>query len=394
MKLVVMKGICLLVLLVGVFLLGLVFDLEQAQLVQERALEYWPRQDTGALNLRLPGVVVGALFILLGLYGVVPKLPRRKQSMISYKSEHGDIELQLRPIRKTLLQMVRKMPEVYSIKLDITPDTDGRRARIQADVVLKNCAALGARKCSKMVAEYLAAAARNVLGLDDLSVVRVNVRGVHIDVSATSKQVREHLVLREEAETDAYALAHSPIAAVTLDGDTTENSGVIVDAQGNEVAEQSVCAAEEQIVDQETTDNAFPVAAEGDSAPEDEDDVSEPAAHEQDAPQAEAIQEAAEPLSDEAEREADINLPPLTDDEEPMPPAPQINLDGKPADDETSGRTSDFDGETIDMPEAETIDDARDSAADDAELAEAAPAEEPEDDAQPIEDDPPESRWT
>ena len=385
MKLVVMKGICLLVLLAGTFMLGLVFDIEQAQLVQERALEYWPRQDTGALNLRLPGTILGVLFILGGLYGFAPKMPSRKQSVISYKSEHGDIELQLRPMRKTLLQMVRKMPEVYSIKLDITPDTDGRRARIQADVVLKNCAALGARKCSKMVAEYLATAARNVLGLDDLSVVRVNVRGVHIDVSATSKQVREHLVLREEADTEAYALAHSPIAAVTLDGDTTENSGVIVDAQGNEVAEQSVCASEEQIADQETTDNAPPVAIEDDSAPEDENDVEEPLDDDEDAP---------EPLSDEEETEADISLPPLTDDEEPMPPAPQISLDGNLADEETSGLSSDFGGETPDMPEAESIDEARDSTFSASELAEAVPAEEPEDDTQPLEDEPPESRWT
>lgn len=411
MKLAVMKVICLLVLLGGGFLLGLVFDVRHVQLAYERAHEYWPRQDTGALNLRLPGMIAGVLCVVAGLYGLVPKIPKRKGKVISFKSEHGEIELQLKPIRKALLRMVRKMPEVYGVKLDVRPDADGHRACIEADVVLKNCAALGARKCSKMVAEYLASAARNVLGLEELSVVRVNVRGIHIDATAAGKQVREQLVLREDEEEEGYALAHSPISAVTLDGDSTENTGgVAIETAQDEGAEAQEGAAQvgDEDVEEERpageTEDTGPEAVEVEAAPEAEEAMAAPADAQSTPPEAEeypdeeqyALKQSAEPISD-------ISLPPLMDDDDkPMPPAPQINLNGESAEGDSSGFSSGLDNDAPDIPEAEAIDVASKETFDAGDDAEAAAEPEPEDeseaesedDAPPIEEEPPESRWT
>lgn len=227
MKLTVMKLICLLVLLGGIFILALTFDLEQAQLVQDKVISLWPKQNDGALNLRLPGGIAGALLVLLGGYGLLPRLPRGKDKAITFRGPQGDISVQLKPVHKVLLKVMRKMPEVYSIKIAVKPDADKRRASITADVVLKNCAALGARRCAKMVADCLAATAKEVLGLDDLSAIRVNIKGVHVDIGATGRQMREMVALNaQEEESTAYALAHPPVASVTLDEHSTDNRPV------------------------------------------------------------------------------------------------------------------------------------------------------------------------
>lgn len=369
MKLAVMKSISLAVLLAGLFALGLVFDVSQVQLVKERAIELWPKQDTGALNLRLPAAVLGAAAALLGLYGFLPRIPSRKNKTISFKSSQGDIVLELKPVRKTLLRMMRKMPEVYSVKLDVKPDRDGRRANITADVVLTNCAAVGARACAKLVTEYLATTARNVLGLEDLSTVRVNVRGVRVDVSATGKQVREQVeASREEAESETYALAHAPIAAVTLDESSTENSVAAgMEAQSETAGAAAVVAP--AVMKAEADSDGAPemsgkdAVAEATSIPVVESSL--PAAadipeQEENAPAGGAgvVQEsvpAAEPPSPPSDCIAD--LPPLSsvEDDIEMPAAPPIDEQGEVARDESpSSFDKNFEEDEV-MPIAEAM---------------------------------------
>ncbi|HOH30493.1 MAG TPA: hypothetical protein PLC40_12520, partial [Candidatus Hydrogenedentes bacterium] len=66
MKLTVMKLICLLVLLGGVFLLCLIFDVQEAQQGRDYILSIWPRQGDGSLNLRLPGMILGIVLVVVG----------------------------------------------------------------------------------------------------------------------------------------------------------------------------------------------------------------------------------------------------------------------------------------------------------------------------------------
>ncbi len=222
MKLATMKIVCLLALVSGVFMVGLVLDISYAQIAYERALESWPRQESGDLNLRVPGAVLGVLFIVLGLYGLLPKIPVSRSGAITYKGANGDIVLQLAPIRKVLLKMMRRMPEVYSIDLNLRPDSDERRARIDADVVLKNCAAQGARQCAKIVAACLTTTAQGLLGLEDLSAVRINIKGVHVDIGAAGKQVREQLQMQQAEEAAACALARTSVADAATKSDDVE----------------------------------------------------------------------------------------------------------------------------------------------------------------------------
>jgi len=316
MKLTVMKLVCLLALLGGIFILGLIFNVNEARMAYDQVMSLWPKEADGTLNLRLPGGIAAALLVLLGGYGFLPRLRSRKEKVITYRGAHGDIALQLKPIRKVLLKVMRKMPEVYSIKLAVKPDKDGRRASILADVVLKNSAALGARRCAKMVTDCLTATAKDVLGLEELSAVRVNIKGVHLNVGATGRQMREQVVLRaEEEESAAYALAHPPVASVTLDEHSTDNRPlVLAETQDAAVADAVEEPALEPAAgieeDADSTRNSGTAAA---AEPVCEACTDELTADEA-APLLEKLEEA-EPAGVD-ETEVEIILPPLLDKEE------------------------------------------------------------------------------
>ncbi len=305
MKLAVMKLLCLLLLLGGVFLLGLVFEVEYARQAYDRLLEYWPIQDGFAAH-RTQGVIVGAVLVLFGLYGFAPKLPSRKRgASISQKGLHGEIVFELKPIRRKLLKIMRSMPEVYAIEIDVKPDMDKRSARINAYVVLKNSAGVGANRCAKLVRECLRTAATDILGLTELSAVCVNIRDVHVDVGATSKQIREQMLLRAEEEEEraaAYAVAHPPMAAVTLDETAPGAQGGLVGGAPANSADQTTSA-------QEPVEQAAEVPVE-------------------ELPEATAMGETVDAGDAFAP-------PPLLDEEEELPPAPQIDEQGDYAEDES-----------------------------------------------------------
>lgn len=333
MKLVIMKLICLLVFLGGIYMLGLVFDISYVQDANDYVLQYWPKQSEGGLNLRMPGSIAGTVLFLIGLYGLLPKLPSRKSATITFKGAKGNITLQLKPIRKVLLKMMQRMPEVYSIDLNVHPDSDGHRACIEADVVLKNCAALGVRQCAKVVAECLDMTARDLLGLEDLSAIRVNVKGVHVDAAATGKQIREQLALRQAEASDAYASAHPPMAAITMNGENAQAADG-KDAAGEETDETQETETVVKTVEEQ--EQAQPVEMAEASEPEPlpaedtESDVPEAAV-------AEAIPEAPQvPDALKSDTLYGIDLPPLADDDADLPPAPQINEDGEITSDEVA----------------------------------------------------------
>lgn len=249
MKLTIMKLICLLVLLGGIFILCLVFDVEQAQLARDYVLNLWPTQGDGTLNLRLPGIVIGVIFIVIGGYGFIPRLGGRSSKSITYTSEQGDVNVELKPVRKTLLKVMRKMPEVYSIKLDVKPDKDGQRACIVADVVLKNSTALGANRCAKMVADCLATTAREVLAIEDLSTVRVNIKGVHVDAAETGRLMREQLAARADkapapVTAEAVPSDMSPVEE-SADAPTAENMAA-QSASADDIKDQEDAITDEE----------------------------------------------------------------------------------------------------------------------------------------------------
>ncbi len=343
MKLATMKLVCLLVLLGGVYMLGLVLDVEYMQQAQGYVLDNWPVQEDGALNLRMPGIIAGILLVLVGLYGFLPKMPSRKGGTITFKGANGDIVLQLKPVQQVLLKMMRRMPEVYSIKLQVRPDKDGKRALITADVVLKNCAALGARHCAKIVAECISSTARNLLGLEDLTAVQVNVSGIHLDATATGKQVREQLALRQSQEAAAPTEAEATPAS-TDDASKAPATNQPEEQPQEDAAPEEAAAAETVTPEQERESPEEVEDAEAEEPVEDgedDQDVDVPEAAEEPDVLAEKAPVTPgynyeEPDAEMSETLHGIDLPPLADDDEDLPPAPKINEEGEITTDEAA----------------------------------------------------------
>jgi hypothetical protein len=338
MKLATMKIVCLLVLLGGVYMLGLVLDVEYMQQAQGYVLENWPVQEDGALNLRMPGIIAGVLLVLVGLYGFLPKMPSRKGGAITFKGANGDIVLQLKPIQKVLLKMMRRMPEVYSIKLQVRPDKDGKRALIAADVVLKNCAALGARHCAKIVAECISSTARNMLGLAELSAVQVNVSGIHLDAAATGKQVRDQLALRQSEESAAGAEAQPAPVAADATSEAPATNQPKEQPQEATVSEEATVTAETPTPQQEceSVDETVEEAEEEDDQVDDlPSAAAEPEVQADEAPVAPGYNYE-EPDAEMSETLHGIDLPPLADDDADLPPAPKINEEGEITTDEAA----------------------------------------------------------
>lgn len=384
MKLAVMKLVCLAALLGGIVILCLVFNVEQVEEYYQQVMNLLPKQEDGAPNLWLPTIIIGVLLVVLGGYGFLPRLRGKRNNIITYRGTHGDIILQLKPIRKVLLRVMRKMPEVYSIKLDVRPDKDRRRACIEADVVLKNSAALGARRCAKMVADCLSATARDVLGLEDLSMIRVNVKGVHVDIIATGRQMREQLALREEEESAAYALAHPPAASVSLDEDSTENRPAgIVDSQEQDMAAVDATVREKaDAPGQDPDEEALLEPDDEEETPPEADEESEAEisaeGYPEGTPDAMTVSLDTPPLPADAE---DVALPPLLYNEDEVPPvepgdaladdgAVKTNecIEAASSPCQMDERNWDAPGAEEDVPEATDVDDLPEAAADDEEL--------------------------
>lgn len=331
MKLAIMKLVCLLVMLGGVFMLGLVLDVDYAQQALDHVLAYWPTQGDGSLNLRMPGIIAGILLFLIGLYGFLPKLPSCKTPTITYKGANGDIVLELKPLQKVLLKMMRRMPEVYSINLKVQPDKDGKRAIVNADVVLKNCAALGARHCAKIVAECIASTARDLLGIEDLTTVRVNVKGIRLDAAATSKQIREQMEIRKEQTADTCAVTPPPVAAAAA----AESAAVVQTTQPECAAAQPAPVVSAPPVAESAAECEPNSTQKHSETPEQPKEVgSEVAAPDAPVPPAFPYES---PCLESAEPLHSIDLPPLAeDDDADLPPAPKINQDGEITTDEAA----------------------------------------------------------
>ena len=370
MKLGILKLISLLVLLGGVYMLGLVLDVDYAQQAQGYVLEYWPTQEDGSLNLRMPGIAAGILLVLVGLYGFLPKLPSRKNKTITFRGVNNEITLELKPIQKMLLKIMRRMPEVYSIEVDICPDREGRRALIDAKVVLQNCAALGARQTLKMVEENIYSTASGLLGLEDC-VVNMTLKGVHVDPAASGKQIREQLELRQQDATAARETSAQVAAEHTVQPpETNAQPKTATESEEDTQAEADAIEEPDDSSAEQVQATAVPDEASEDATQEvDPDEDQETDAVEEEQPATSVTEEHAEALpvvEDEQNENPDpemsdtlhgIDLPPLAEEDVELPPGPKINQDGEITTDESADAdVADVSGDDEKTPDAVEVD--------------------------------------
>jgi hypothetical protein len=171
-QVVIQKAIAFVVLATGVYIII-------------RLLGYWPDAPEVAVPAnRWAAYGLSILFILLGLIALLPPLrSRRGPSTITFPGEHGDVLIHLDSVQTNLNKVVSKRPEVRRSHVTLLPVEDKRRVRIEADVVLVKTPDAGARELAERLRKFLADAAASMLGIDEIAIVDLNVRGIVVDKS-------------------------------------------------------------------------------------------------------------------------------------------------------------------------------------------------------------------
>jgi len=154
------------------------------------------------------GAVFGAAAAVAGLLALLPLKRPRRNNTITFPGSHGNVTLQLDSVEATLSRVVGKLPEVKKINVRVTPSEDNRRAQVTADVwMYKTSGPAGARELANRISDYLADTAVNILGVEDVTNVNLNVRGVIVDPSKTTPETVPHFA-------PAVTAVAAPVAAV------------------------------------------------------------------------------------------------------------------------------------------------------------------------------------
>ena len=128
---------------------------------------------------RVCGLAIGVAIAFISLPALFPlRKPTRKKT-ISFAGSRGQVAIELDSIEATLGRVVGKMPEVKRVAVTLVPSEDGKRAQVTADVVInKGSGPVGARAIANQISDYLAETAVDILGVEDVTTVDLNVRGI------------------------------------------------------------------------------------------------------------------------------------------------------------------------------------------------------------------------
>lgn len=155
------------------------------------------------------GFVFGLVAVLAGLIGLWPGRGAYRHNVITFPGVHGDVTIELDSVESTLTRMVSKMPEVKKIRIRVVPADDRRRVRVKADVlVYKGASPSSAREIANRITDYLTDTAVNMLGVEDVTTVDLNVRGIVMDAKPVPPPKQE-----DHAAPDAVA----PVAVAVPD---------------------------------------------------------------------------------------------------------------------------------------------------------------------------------
>ncbi|NLN93965.1 MAG: hypothetical protein GX130_11760 [Candidatus Hydrogenedens sp.] len=317
MKLLTLKLIALVVFLGGALSLGLALNLDQAQQVFDQCLAYWPATEGGVPYLGVPGIVVSALIALIALYAFFPRLPSGKKKYITRSSSEGTVVLELPPLRKSLLKVMRTMPEIAKIDVELRPDRSRKTVCVIANVILNNRKDFSEEMSATTVARVLAVTCKEVLGLEEISSIVVNVQGIRFDVDETCKKVRaraESLETPKEESSCEESSSSKPPALPEKTADSEETT------EDKEPAEET--AADESSVTTEDTETAArdSEAAEAEATPESAEEAPEVqqavAEETEEVEEAPEVQEAAAEETEEVEEAPEVQEAAVEETEE------------------------------------------------------------------------------
>lgn len=200
MKLVAMKLSSLLAFLLGGFLLALLFGAVSPDSLATWYGQYVPPQVQERITLLQVEEIVALVLVVFGLYGFLPKLPGKKaRRSVSFTGDHGDVVVHLDMVESTLTRVLSNMPEVKKIKVRVEGDGKTNKAKIVADCVLHDRPEVPARQAADAVNEYLADAAGNILGVEDIASVKLNIVGVDVNAKKSSAYLEQEHAVRMKA---------------------------------------------------------------------------------------------------------------------------------------------------------------------------------------------------
>lgn len=258
MKLLVLKLCALIAMCDGV--LTVLWALQVPQFLDfiSQNSAYLPGQPEAFQYELVAWIAGGVIVALLGLYGLFPKVKHKKRRAreIVFEGDHGEVVIQLDSVQRALTNVIGRMPEVKRVLVRVEPDDDGRRAMINADVVIYSQGDVRARQTANDVSEYIAQSAIHILGLEDLATIKLNVVGIEVNPKQASKQIRNEYHQRLEAQ-KRPKLEYQPVpASPTPVADQYEEARASIRANAATVAPapapESV-PAHEHIADTEST---------------------------------------------------------------------------------------------------------------------------------------------
>ncbi len=148
---------------------------------------------------------IGVVLLLFGLYSLMPKVCGGTRTVV-YPAEQGDVVIELKPVRKTMLRILKAMPEVKKIqRLEIKPDQERRLAVIEMDAVVHNDLNVPARVVYERINHAIVKTGNDMLGLELFLPINLRVKGVDLDSGSAGESIQ-----RSQPMTASRAIAQPP----------------------------------------------------------------------------------------------------------------------------------------------------------------------------------------
>ena len=214
MKLFLMKLCSLLVVVQGALLLAWYLGLAP---VNELFVKYYGQLlQNGTLPPLVVEVAVCSVLIVVGFVAFLPGGPSRSlRRSVVIKTDHGQVAVQLEALRPALMKVLRRMPEVRKVKLEIKPVKGRGKAHVIAHVWLRQQASLNVSQHVDLITKHIAETTVKLLGLDNLVDIDVIVDGIKVNAKLAAREVlsnAEGLRARIAAE-EVMGLTTAAIAA-------------------------------------------------------------------------------------------------------------------------------------------------------------------------------------
>ncbi|HOV62074.1 MAG TPA: hypothetical protein PK349_13530 [Candidatus Hydrogenedentes bacterium] len=170
----------------------------------------------------VPRITRFGLGVVLVLWGAaVLLLTRWRQRYMRFRTEHGEVRVDLNALRRGVTEVARSLPEIRKATVILHPLKDGRSLEVTTRLWLRDTMGQGLKRTAEVVANCIEEAVRLTMGLGGQVRVNLEVEGIEVDAREITRRVQEQM----EAETATAALPRPPLAAVMLD--TREPSGAL-----------------------------------------------------------------------------------------------------------------------------------------------------------------------